>query len=115
MFLVDDILLFPVNSLFWILREINNAAHQELANEGDAITARLTELYMQLETNQITEEEFDSIERELLDRLDELRAEDGDDETLSDDPDEPGPLGYESEDSDGVMSRRTRTVSFPAK
>ncbi len=104
MLLVDDILLFPVTSFFWILREIDNAAHQELANEGDAITARLTELYMRLETNQITEEEFNSIEKELLDRLDELRAEGGGSKTLSGDLDEPGQWGYESDDSDSLVT-----------
>ncbi len=104
MLLVDDILLFPVNSFFWILREIDNAAHQELANEGDAITTRLSELYMQLETKQITEAEFNSIEKELLDRLDELRAEGGGGETLSGDEDEPGQWGYESEDSDSLVT-----------
>ena len=73
MFLVDDILLAPVHGIFWIFREIYNATQQEYANESEAITAELTELYMMLETGKITEEEFDACERVLLDRLDAIQ------------------------------------------
>jgi hypothetical protein len=73
MLLVDDILAFPVRSLLWVFREIHNAAQEELANEGESLTARLSELYMMLETGQITEEAFDSEEKKLLDRLDRLQ------------------------------------------
>jgi hypothetical protein len=75
MFLVDDILLSPVKGVLWVFREIHDAAKQELAGEGEAITAALSELYMRLETGQITEEEFDAQEKALLDRLDRLQAE----------------------------------------
>jgi len=75
MFLVDDILLSPVKGVLWVFREIHNAAQQELAGESQAITAALSELYMRLETEQITEEEFDAQEKVLLDRLDRLQAE----------------------------------------
>lgn len=70
MFILDDILLFPLKSLFWIFREIHNAGMQEIADEADAITSRLSELYMMLETGRISEEEFDEEERRLLDVLD---------------------------------------------
>jgi len=74
MFLVDDLLLFPMKGLLWVFREIRDAAEQERAGEGESITAALTELYMQLETGQITETEFDAREKVLLDRLDRLQA-----------------------------------------
>ena len=64
MFLVDDILLAPAKGLLWVFREIYDAAQQELAGESEAITASLSELYMRLETEQITEAEF----RRLLPR-----------------------------------------------
>ena len=72
MFLVDDILFFPVRSIFWIFREIHHAAEAEIANEADTITARLSELYMELETGGITEAEFDAEEKKLLDRLEAI-------------------------------------------
>lgn len=73
MFILDDILLFPIKSIFWMFREIHNAAQQELATEAEAITAELSELYMMLETGRITEAEFNVREKELLDRLDEIQ------------------------------------------
>lgn len=73
MLLVDDILLFPVSGLLWVLREIHHAVDADRANEADTITARLSELYMMLETGQMTEAEFDAVEKTLLDRLDVLK------------------------------------------
>jgi hypothetical protein len=75
MFLIDDILLSPAKGLLWVFREIHDAAQQELASESETITAALSELYMRLETGQITETEFDAQETTLLDRLDRLQAE----------------------------------------
>ena len=72
MFLIDDILLTPFRSILWIFKEINNAANREQADEAVATTARLSELYMQLETGAITEEEFSAQEESLLRHLDRL-------------------------------------------
>ena len=74
MLLIDDILLLPCHGLSWICREIHQAAHEELASEGGAITCRLRELYMMLETGQMSEADFDSEEKRLLDRLDEIEG-----------------------------------------
>jgi hypothetical protein len=74
MFLLDDLLLSPVKGILWIFREIHDAAQQELAGESEAITAALSELYMKLETGQISDAEFDAQEKVLLDRLDRLQA-----------------------------------------
>lgn len=73
MIILDDILLFPARSMLWFFREISNAAKDELANEAEAITARLSELYMMLETEKITEAEFDAEEKVLLERLDQIQ------------------------------------------
>lgn len=75
MFLIDDLLLSPAKGLLWVFQEIHDAAQQELAGESEAITAALSELYMKLETGQISETEFDAHEKTLLDRLDCLQAE----------------------------------------
>jgi hypothetical protein len=75
MFLVDDLLTAPIKGVLWVFREIHDAAQQEMAGEAEAITATLSELYMKLETGQITEEEFDAQEKALLDRLDRLQAQ----------------------------------------
>jgi hypothetical protein len=85
MFLIDDILLAPVRGLFWIFKEIRDAAEEEQANEAEAITAKLSELYMMLETGQMTEAEFDAEEKALLDRLDAIKErEDSEEEEEND-------------------------------
>ena len=93
MFLVDDILMAPVRGLFWIFKEIHHAAEEEQANEAEAITAQLSELYMMLETGKMTEAEFDAAEKALLDRLDAIKeredsGEEDDEEEEDDSEDE---------------------------
>ena len=100
MFLVDDILFSPVKGINWIFKKIHELAEEELSGESDRIRDNLTELYMQLETGEITEEEFEEQEAVLLDRLDALDEEDnfiGDaDEDEEDEEDE----DEEDEDED---------------
>lgn len=72
MFILDDILLSPAKGFLWIVRELQKAAEAESANEADELTARLSTLYMQLETGQLSQEAFDAQEREILDRLDAI-------------------------------------------
>ena len=86
MFLIDNILLFPVSSILWVFKEIHHAVEEEQANEADAITTKLSELYMMLETGQMTEAEFDAAEKTLLDRLDAIKE--GDDSGEEEDEDE---------------------------
>lgn len=92
MFLVDDILMAPAHGLLWIFKEIRHAVEEEQANEAEAITTKLSDLYMMLETGQITEADFDAAEKMLLDRLDAIKerasgrqAEDEADETDEED------------------------------
>ena len=85
MFLIDDLLLAPVKGILWVFREIYDAAQQEMAGEREPIIAALSELYMRLETGQISEAEFETREKKLLDRLDRIQAEEVPPET----PEEP--------------------------
>lgn len=80
MFIVDNILFAPLHGFFWILREIRDAAQQEFASQAETITAELSELYMMLETERITEAEFDAREKVLLDRLENLDGSEESDE-----------------------------------
>lgn len=74
MLILDKMLTFPVRSLLHVLREIHKAVEQECESEADAIRTELRELYMRLEAKQITEQEFDTAEAALLDRLDQVEA-----------------------------------------
>ena len=58
MLLVDDILFSPVKGINWIFKKIHELAEEELAGEADRLRENLTELYMQLETGEITEEAY---------------------------------------------------------
>jgi Gas vesicle protein G len=95
MFLLDDILLSPVNGFVWLCRQIQTAALKEFEVTPEQISEDLSLLYMMLETEQITIEEFEARETELLDLLDELQAEaeadndeDEDDEELDEELDD---------------------------
>jgi len=85
MLLVDDILFFPVTSIFWIFREVDKIAQDELSGETQSITEQLRLLYMQLETGRITEAQFDAEEKLWLDRLDAIDSRLNDEE----EPEEP--------------------------
>jgi len=78
MLLIDDILMAPFRSLLWVFREIHNAAEQEMANEAENLTAQLRELYMLLESGNLSDAEFDQKEAEILDRLEEINQREGD-------------------------------------
>lgn len=73
MLLVDTILLSPIYGTVWAARQVHNAIEQNRAAEPARITAELSDLYMMLETGRITEAEFDSREKELLDLLEHLQ------------------------------------------
>lgn len=64
----------PGTSAMWVFRTIHGAVRTEIEAEIGAIRVRLNELYMELEAGALSEDEFDEIEDELLDRLDELEA-----------------------------------------
>ena len=72
MFLIDDLLMMPARGIMAAFREIHNAVQQDSANESESIRTELSELYMRLETKQLSEAEFEQREKELLDRLDEI-------------------------------------------
>ncbi len=91
MLLIDDILLAPVNGLMWVFGEISKVAHEGLADEAKSVTESLRQLYMELETGRIPEEEFDARERVLLDRLEALDNGGADEEDQADEEDEEEP------------------------
>jgi hypothetical protein len=81
----------PVNGLIWVFREIHKAATTEQATRRENIMAALSALYVSLEQEEITEEEFDTQEQALLDELDayDARADAEDDEDDEDDDENP--------------------------
>lgn len=75
MLLIDDLLLAPIHGLLWVAKKLDEAASQEQEQEEEALKARLSELHARLEAGQLSEQEFETEEAELLDRLDALAAQ----------------------------------------
>jgi uncharacterized membrane protein len=73
MFLIDDILLLPLKGVIWMGKKINEVAEKELTDEG-RIKEKLMELQLRFELDEISEEEYNRKEQELLARLDTIRT-----------------------------------------
>lgn len=72
MFLIDDILLAPLKGVIWIGEKLNELVEKEFSDEG-RIKEKLMELQLRFELDQISEEEYNRQEKELLERLDAIR------------------------------------------
>ena len=72
MFIIDDLLMVPVNGFKFILGQIQKMADQEL-NDDTVIKEQLLELQMRKELDEISDEEFAEREAELFARLRAIR------------------------------------------
>ena len=71
MFLIDSILLAPVKGVVWLGEKLNEVAEKELNDDG-FIKQELMELQLRFELDEISEQEYNEKENELLDRLDAI-------------------------------------------
>jgi hypothetical protein len=69
MFLIDSILLAPLKGVVWMGQKLSDIAENELSDKG-RIKEELMRLQLQFELDEISEEEYNRKESELLDRLD---------------------------------------------
>lgn len=72
MFLIDDILLAPLNGVIWLGKKIDEVAEREFSDQG-LIKEKLMEVQLKFEMDEISEEEYNKQEAELLARLDAIR------------------------------------------
>jgi len=72
MFLIDDILLSPLNGIIWLAKKIDGIVEKEFSDEG-LIKEKLMELQMRFELDEISEKEYNKQETEILARLDAIR------------------------------------------
>ncbi|MBA2124157.1 hypothetical protein B9J78_04390 [bacterium Unc6] len=70
MFIIDDLLLAPLKMFTKVAEQIRDMADNELYGE-DKIKGDLLKLQLMLETEEITEEEYNKAESILLKRLEE--------------------------------------------
>jgi hypothetical protein len=71
-FLIDDILLSPITLVRWIGENLHEVAMQEMTDESK-VQEELLELQLPYEIGEITAEEYERRETELMQRLEEMR------------------------------------------
>ncbi|OHB78563.1 MAG: gas vesicle protein GvpG [Planctomycetes bacterium RBG_16_55_9] len=71
MFLIDSLLLAPLKGVVWLGEKLNEIAEKE-QNDTGCIKEELMALQLKLDMDEITEQEYDEKEKELLDRLDAI-------------------------------------------
>ena len=72
MFLIDDILFAPLNGIIWLGKNINEVAEKEFSDEG-FVKEKLMQLQLRFEMDEISEDEYNKQEKELLERLEAIR------------------------------------------
>lgn len=72
MFLIDDLLLAPVNFVVWLSKKIDEVVEKEMSDEGK-IKEELMALQLRFELDEISEEEYNKQEKGLLARLEAIR------------------------------------------
>jgi hypothetical protein len=71
MFLLDSILLAPLKGVIWMGQKLSDMAQEELTDKG-RIKEELMRLQLQFELDEISEDEYNKKEIELLNRLDAI-------------------------------------------
>jgi hypothetical protein len=72
MFFVDDLVMSPFKGFLFIAKEVAKAVEQQKEQDRADVMSQLSGLHAKLESGEIDEDEFDSLESELLDRLEQF-------------------------------------------
>ena len=81
MFLLDSLL---VNGITFVLDKVATVADQEL-NDPERQRERLLEAQMKLEAGEITEEQFTAIEKDVFERIREIKSRSSENQQVVDD------------------------------
>ena len=73
MFLLDDIVLAPFKGILFVAEKIDELIQKEISDEG-RIKERLMALQLKFEMDEITVEEYDRQEEELLEMIERIRV-----------------------------------------
>lgn len=76
MFIIDDLLLLPLQPVLMVAEKIDELIQKELYDE-DRIKENLMQLQLKLDLGQLSLEEYERQEEELLARLNQVLAERG--------------------------------------
>lgn len=75
MFIIDDILLAPIKGFVYLAKKVQEIADEEIEDTEEKIKTELLDLQMLFETDQISEEEYQKKEEDILERLSALKKE----------------------------------------
>lgn len=76
MFLIDRLLVgAPIAGFKFVLRQLVNVADQELRDDEEKLMLEIRTLHERLETGAITERQFRRLERPLMERWRNLKAQ----------------------------------------
>lgn len=73
MLLIDDLLGLPISGFKFVLRTLQQVAEEQFTDSGP-IKERLLELQVQLESGEISEQEYTDAETEIFRQLREVEA-----------------------------------------
>ncbi|XZE34428.1 gas vesicle protein GvpG [Pirellulaceae bacterium SH501] len=72
MFIIDDALMSPFKGFLFIAKEVQKACEQQLESDRAQLMGQLTALHKMLEQGEISEDDFDEKEAELLEKLEKF-------------------------------------------
>ena len=72
-FFIDDLLLAPIKGIVWIAEKVRDMALEELEDTPEKLQRELLDLQMALESEQITEAEYQKKEKDILERMEALK------------------------------------------
>ncbi|HBJ35697.1 MAG TPA: hypothetical protein DDZ51_13320 [Planctomycetaceae bacterium] len=76
MFFVDDVLMSPFKGFMFLAREVANAVDKEREDRKTNLMSDLTALHKMLESGEISDDDFDDREADILDLLERLESGD---------------------------------------
>jgi len=71
-FILDDILFSPIKLTVWLGEKLRDAAYQEMTDESKVHEA-LLQIQMRFEMDEISEEEYEKQENQLMQQLEMIR------------------------------------------
>jgi len=75
MFFIDDLLLLPARMGMDIVEKIRDMALEQLEDSPEKLQRELLDLELALETEDITEEEYNKKEKDILAKMEALKKE----------------------------------------
>lgn len=73
MFILDDIFMAPIKGIVFLAEKVKEVADREMVDDENKLKQKLQEAQMLFEMDQISEEEYDKREQNILKRLTALR------------------------------------------